>query len=62
MAKQSLWTSHSFGCQKLVKTSFAGWSKSHLIEQFLGFGHDHNILPMRLPPRSMDLLQPLDVG
>ena len=36
--------------------------KSHLTGQFLGFCHNHNILPMCLPPHSMHLLQPLNVG
>lgn len=35
---------------------------SHLTSQFLGFCHDHNILPLCLPPHTTHMLQPLDVG
>jgi hypothetical protein len=35
---------------------------SHLSSEFLGFCHDHNILPLCLPPHTTHLLQPLDVG
>jgi hypothetical protein len=35
---------------------------SHLTSQFLGFFHDHDILPLCLPPHTTHMLQPLDVG
>ncbi len=35
---------------------------SHLTSQFLGFCHDHDILPLCLPPHTTHMLQPLDVG
>ena len=52
----------AFGVGNQKKILLLDGQKSHLTGQFLGFCHNHNILPMCLPPHSMHLLQSLDVG